>query len=240
MKSLGVFRAYNSVAAWRSRRQPTTSSCLPELNEIIRHSAKEAAISDHLTTLFAESLSINPRLIVELGVRGGDSTFVLARVARLCDARLISVDIDDCSGALSDPRWQFFQRDDLEFAKEFRQWHEEQGLTIDVLFIDTSHMYEHTVLEIEAWFPFLSDKSKVFFHDTNMRAVYFRKDGRVGFTRDNSRGVIRAIEQYFGRSFNESVDFVDVCGEWLIKHYSYGSGFTILERLTLPKQNNAS
>jgi len=144
---------------------------LKELEEIKTKALIKTDISDHLVPLFVESLSLKPKFIVELGVRGGESTFVLERVAQLCDSTLLSVDIEDCSRVSAYKKWTFVKRDDITFAKEFRSWCGQHGVEprIDVLFIDTSHLYEHTVEEIRDWFPFLSDRAKVFFHDTNLR-----------------------------------------------------------------------
>src|SRR5262249_44383255 len=96
--------------------------CLPELQQIQERIQRDTDISDHLPTLFAESLAAMPKLIVELGVRGGDSTFVLERVARLCRAKLLSVDIEDCSNVSDNPEWMFIQRDDITFAAEFPRY----------------------------------------------------------------------------------------------------------------------
>ena len=39
-------------------------------------------------------MAVRPRLIVELGVRSGESTFALERVARLCGSTMVSVDVE--------------------------------------------------------------------------------------------------------------------------------------------------
>ena len=75
---------------------------------------------------------------------------------------------------------------------------------VDVLFIDTSHLYEHTVKEIEAWFPLLAPNALVMFHDTNLRPNYTRQNGTCGVGWDNDRGVIRAIEEYLGETLDET------------------------------------
>ena len=47
------------------------------VHKIRRHAQKKKTdISDHLETLFVESLSMEPKLIVELGVGDGESTMV--------------------------------------------------------------------------------------------------------------------------------------------------------------------
>ena len=177
-------------------------------------------------------MSVRPRLLVELGVRGGASTFVLERVARLVGARLVSVDMDDCSRVCSWNRWHFVQSDDIAFAKAFPDWCAARQIQpcIDFLFIDTSHLFEHTVQEIDAWFPFLSDHARVAFHDTNIQKVYLRRDGSRGAGWANQRGVIAALEKHFGVPFNEQAYFVEVMNGWLIRHDPVCCGFTVLTK----------
>ena len=210
----------------------------PELYEILSRSRVRTDINDHLPTLFIESLNTKPRLIIELGVRDGESTFVFERVARLCDARVVSVDIKPASRLSQDERWRFVQSDDIEFAKRFPAWCRENGLPkeIDILFIDTSHFFEHTVQEIAHWFPLLAPRAKVFFHDTNLRRIYFRKDGSMGVAWSN-RGVIRALEKFFSKNFNEREEFTASINGWVITHYAQCSGFTILTRNPLKSEN---
>ncbi len=216
-------------------RKPKTClvTDLPAVNDIKQHSLKRSATNEHLETLFWESLSLKPRLIVELGVARGESSRVFAQVARLSGAKLVSVDINECSQALDWEGWVFIHKDDLEFAREFAHWCRAREIdpVIDVLFIDTSHYFEHTLEEIRAYFPFLADHAKVFFHDTNLDTYIFRKDGSLDLGWDNERGVIRALEAYFNKKFNEKEEFTDFVNPWLIKHYPHCSGLTVLEKL---------
>lgn len=158
-------RVYNSLLARGTNKRNSTRIECGELKEIIERTRTQNDISDHLTTIFCESVSTKPKLIVELGVRGGESTFVFERVAKLYNVTIVSVDIDDCLKASAYPSWNFVKRDDIAFAKEFDGWCRERGIAseIDVLFIDTSHLYEHTLQEIQSWFPFLTAQSKVNF-----------------------------------------------------------------------------
>lgn len=202
------------------------------LSQVAERAYLQTPLCDHLITMFNEALSAKPKLIVELGVAFGESNFVLERVARLYGAKLISVDIQDCSRVSKYEDWIFVQKNDLTFALEFADWGEQHGIEprIDVLFIDTSHFFTHSVLEIYYWFPWLSEKAKVFFHDTNLNETFLRKDGSVGIGWNNDRGVIRALEIYFGKTFDETADFTDRVNGWLIKHHAICNGFTILER----------
>jgi len=222
---------YNSLFARPDTRPPQTESAY--LNDVIRRSQQPRTdISDHLITLFNEAVTAKPKLIVELGVRGGESTFVLERVARLTGAHLVSVDIEDCSDSSSYENWNFIQMDDVAFAKQFKSWCAERNIdsAIDVLFIDTSHLFDHTVEEINNWLPLTSSRARVILHDTNMGGFYFRTDGSMGVGPDNQRGVIAALERYFRTTFREKRNFIDYRDGWLIRHYARSSGFTILER----------
>jgi cephalosporin hydroxylase len=200
--------------------------------EIMIYAKNPSDISDHLITIFSESLQMKPKLIVELGVRSGSSTFVLERVAKITNAKLVSVDIEDCSRISKYPRWYFIQKDDIQFAQEFRAWSLQNNISpqIDLLFIDTSHYYKHTVAEIYCWFPHLADHAKVMFHDTFMQNRFYRRDGSTGTGWDNQRGVIRALENFFNKTFDESVDFYEQIENWKIKHFHFCNGLTILEK----------
>jgi len=233
---------YNSLLDFRSRRLLMTSGS-GIFDEVIERSIKRTDINDHLATLFVESLSVRPSLIVELGVFNGESTFVFERVARICNARLVSVDVEDCSGVCSWPGWTFVKSDDIAFAKQFPEWCRDRHVEplIDILFIDTSHQYEHTIQELTHWLPFVSDRGKVFLHDTNfydtkVAKMFVRKDGSIGIGgyKDwtEQRSVIAALETYFHVRFDERRDFTSLAGGWAIKHHANCAGLTILEKLS--------
>jgi predicted O-methyltransferase YrrM len=223
---------YNFFRRPRPAPKPS-SSTLPELQEIeVRAASRRTDICDHLPTLFAEALATQPKLIVELGVRGGESTFALERAAKLADAHLLDVDLDECAAAGTYAKRSFVRGDDVAFAQQFPAWCASHGTrpVIDVLFIDTSHLYEHTREELRVWVPFLAPRGKLLLHDTNMRALYRRNDGSLGAGWDNERGVIRAIEEMVGARLDERRDFVTVAAGWLIRHWAHCSGLTVLER----------
>src|SRR5258707_1128498 len=141
----------------------------------------------HLSAAAAEALSVHPSLIVELGVRGGESTFAFERAARLSGAHVLSVDLEDCQVQSSYPKWTFVKQNDITFASQFPEWCSSHQLSpeIDVLFIDTSHLYQHTVEELRFWMPYLAANSKMIRHDTNMKRVYRRADRSLGLGWDN-------------------------------------------------------
>jgi cephalosporin hydroxylase len=200
------------------------------------------AMADHMGTIFADVVACRPRLIVELGTRGGESTRSMLAAGTRSDARMLSVDVRDCSDVPVPPRfrdrWTFVQCDDVAFGCHgFTAWCETNGVPprIDVLFIDTSHLYEHTVRELETWLPFVPVGGIVLLHDTNMREIYRRLNNRVHFGEDNDRGVIRALEEHLGRRYDETKQFVDVRRGWLVRHHPWASGLTYLKRIDEPE-----
>ena len=227
-----VCRLYNRFRRAAFPRQLRASG-FKELDEIRRFAARSSDIDEHLELMFTETLLLRPKLVVELGVRDGASTFVFERAAALCAATLVSVDIDDCSGVAHYSRWHFFRGDDVAFAARFHDFCRVRSIapSIDLLFIDTSHYYEHTVREIESWFPLLSPTAKVMFHDTNMRVAGPRRDGCIQLSWNNHRGVTRAIEEYLHTRIDETKEGIQYISGWLIRHVPYCNGFTILDRV---------
>ena len=111
--------------------------------------------------MFTKELGL--KTIVELGMRGDESTISLLYAAKETGGMVLSFDVDDCPGAkrsvselgLSDD-WRFKQTDDLPVI-----WQK----TIDHHFIDTSHTYEQTVAELRKFEPFVRDGGIMTMHD---------------------------------------------------------------------------
>lgn len=185
---------------------------------IKNYAQSKTDISEHLLTLFDESVSIKPKLIVELGTRGGESTKTFAEVAKIYNSFFVSVDMEDCATACDYKDWRFVKDDDVRFAKKFDAFCKENNIIpqIDILFIDTSHKYWHTRGEIKHWLPHLSQNGKIMFHDTNLKVW------------DNKRGVIRAIEKLVGTKFDENYNFELTFKKWHIKHFANCNGLTIV------------
>ena len=232
-------------AAVRQARPPRWRASYPNpiLAEALGRWGQAASdIRDHLPILFSEAVAARPRLIVELGTRGAVSTRALLAAAEVTGATVLSIDIADCSATDIPPRfaarWRFEQADDVAFAgAPFEAFCAQQGLApqAEVIFVDTSHTYDHTRAELAAWTPRLPPGGVMLFHDTNMGDGWFRRlDGVVSRGWDNERGVIRAIEELTGRRYDEGSRFTDAVGEFVIEHVPWSSGFTVLRRIGPP------
>ena len=237
-------RLWTSAAVWESLpryRNPRKRPICLDLRVLAMTGGEDAPasdISDHLPTLFYETIAQAPRLIVELGTRGGESTRTFLAAAARVGARMLSVDIEDCALPNLPPDiarlWSFERSDDIAFGESgFSQWCAANSVAaeIDLLFIDTSHVYEHTKDELRVWLPKVAPGGLVLLHDTNLDYVSERLDGSLQQGWNNGRGVIRALEEHLGQAFDEHRPFVTIAGGWLVRHVPYCGGLTSLRRL---------
>jgi predicted O-methyltransferase YrrM len=124
---------------------------------------KPTDISEHLPTLYMLTRELGLKTVLELGTREGFSTIAFLEAAKAIGGTVTSVDIEPCpkakervaSAGLED-YWTFIEGDDLAI-----EW----DRPIDHLFIDTSHMYEHTVKELNRFEPLVADGGVITLHD---------------------------------------------------------------------------
>lgn len=206
----------------------------PYLTAVRDRSRHRTDISDHLETLYRLALDRRAGLVVELGVRTGESTFALEQAVCQTGGWLVSVDIEPTAYSSEYEKWRFLQVDDLELARMFADEMAKLGApsTIDLLFLDTSHTYEHTVRELAAWMPLLSETGAAVLHDTNMARIFRRRDGSLGGGWNNRRGVIQAVEERFQTRWDEKREFSERRDGFQITHVPWCSGLTILERIS--------
>lgn len=227
--------AWNQVASRLSPRESGRPSVDPGLLAVRRQARTDSDISSHLETIYLESCLVSPRLIVELGVRGGETTRTLAQVARRTGAVLVSVDLEPSDlEPTSDVRWEFVLDSSIDFGRKFSAWAGGCGLPdqVDVLLLDTSHLLEESREEIAVWLPRVRTGGVIFLHDTCMRLVYRRRNGTLGYGWDNSRGVVQALEEYLGFSIDENRRLSGrTMGSWRISHDPISSGLTVLRKL---------
>ncbi len=109
------------------------------------HAHRYVDMEPHVDTLLR--LASKAPVIVELGVRGGVSTWAFLD-GMPEDGRLVSVDIDPTvpdqvpSRVSGDPRWALIIGDDRIDT------YQRQLPEADLVFIDTSHEYHHTAAEL--------------------------------------------------------------------------------------------
>ena len=218
------------------------TDALETYKELLAYSNKHNTdISSHLPILFVRGLLKNPKMILELGVRSGQSTISHSKVQKYFGAKLVGVDID-CNSDKVYSRLtgsKFFCMSDLDFPDYYKNDPEYAGKKFDIIFIDTSHLYEHTMQEIAAYMPLLSNNGMFVFHDSNVTPLengttYMRINNTFDYTPGNTRGVTQAIKEYFKIDFDESVyckSTITMNGSaFEMTHYPFCNGLTIIEK----------
>ena len=117
-------------------------------------------IVDHMVYLRLEAHFA--KTVIELGVRAGNSTIALLRGVTEVGGHLWSCDVnppDVPPEWLALPQWTFVQGDDLD-PKVIGHF----PPVVGCVFIDTSHDYDHTLAELQAYAPRATHS--VLCHDT--------------------------------------------------------------------------
>jgi predicted O-methyltransferase YrrM len=125
-------------------------------------------IQQHLPELRSSAACYPAGAVLELGVRWGTSTAALLAGVAQAGGHLWSVDIvpPTVSGWwASTGLWTLSIGDDLDPAVAARQPPE-----LDVLFIDTSHVYEQTLGELRTYAPRVAPGGLILCHDTELEA----------------------------------------------------------------------
>jgi predicted O-methyltransferase YrrM len=151
---------------WTSIREASLDSANPLPVTVGAMSDPPSDISHHLPTLSMLIVEFELRNVVELGVRSGVSTLALLEAATRAGGRVVSVDVEPCvearrrvAAAGLDTGWRFIQMSDLDVPDS------DLPRPIDLLFVDTTHLYEHTLAELDKYSPHLRPGSWVALHD---------------------------------------------------------------------------
>lgn len=115
----------------------------------------------HLPTFVALVEELDATHVLELGTRTGVSTVAWLH-ALDGRGRLTSVDLDPVPPIGEHAHWRFVQGDDLDPAVVC------QLEPADIVFIDTSHLYEHTLRELHTYRWLVKPGGVIVCHDTEL------------------------------------------------------------------------
>ena len=117
-------------------------------------------IVDHLPRFVAMVLDTNAQHVIELGTRTGVSTVAWLHGLEQTGGHLTSVDIDPAPAIGEHAQWTFIQGDDCDPAVfgTLRP--------ADIVFIDTSHLYDHTLKELHLYRWLVKPGGFLVLHDT--------------------------------------------------------------------------
>lgn len=130
-------------------------------NEYQDRCAQDSDMQPYMPILFATVLRYPNARVTELGTQGGNSTTALLAAAELVEGFVWSVDINEVTAPAwfkDTGLWEFTHAGDMDPAVTPRP--------CDVLFIDTSHEYEHTLRELRKFVPSVKPGGTVLLHDT--------------------------------------------------------------------------
>ena len=118
----------------------------------------------HVLTVWAMSMQIHAKRILELGVRTGNTTLPFLLAAKELGGHVHSVDLDpttfNCPTDLQ-PHWTFFQSDAIKWLEDRAA----TGAQYDLVYIDDWHSYPHVKRELEIIEPMIAPSSIILLHD---------------------------------------------------------------------------
>ncbi|MDO8288771.1 MAG: class I SAM-dependent methyltransferase [Parvibaculum sp.] len=126
--------------------------------EEARHAAQQ------LICLYEEACKHPNGLFLELGTDRGQGSRAMLAACEKNGASLVSIDIRDCSGAVTSDRWTFVQASSTDRDYIVTQAPALLG-GIDLVYVDSLHTPEHVEKEVYAWFDLLKPGGVMFFDD---------------------------------------------------------------------------
>jgi cephalosporin hydroxylase len=146
--------------------RPTEEQRVNFADEYAQRCGSWSDIVDHLPHLHDTVCRFPGATVLELGTRAGNSTAAFLAAAEQVGGRVWSIDI-------ARPRIP-----DWWYDAEFWSLHVGDDMApdalafgpavVDVLFIDTSHGYDHTLAELDAYVPRVRPGGIVLCHDTEL------------------------------------------------------------------------
>jgi cephalosporin hydroxylase len=132
--------------------------------------SKWSDIQEYLPFLHEQAWSRPGCRVLELGARRCTSTLAFLAGVAEAGGHVWSCDVQDVRqlpGGIGmwarNPLWTFVQGDDMDDDVQAQL-----PPVCDLLFIDTSHEYEHTLAELRAYMPRVAPGGIALFHDTNV------------------------------------------------------------------------
>lgn len=131
-------------------------------DEYARVCATPSDIVAHLPRFVALVNDLDAKHVIELGTRSGVSTiaWLYALEGR---GHLTSVDLDPKPPIGDYPHWTFIQGNDMSMRVL------ERLKPADIVFLDTSHLYADTIVELNTYLDLVKPGGRIVCHDTQLR-----------------------------------------------------------------------
>lgn len=129
----------------------------------LRSGYQASDIHAHLGYMRDLVVELGALVVIELGVRAANSTVAWLAGLEATGGYLWSVDVAAAMTAIDHDRWTFVQGDDMHPAVMA-----DLPPKADILFIDTSHQYQHTLAELRLYGPLVRAGGRIVLHDTEL------------------------------------------------------------------------
>lgn len=161
-------------------------------------------INEHLPVMADLVKQLDAQHVIELGTRSGVSTVAWLHALAATGGRLTSVDIDTMPPIGEWPHWTFVQADDTnpELIASLEP--------ADIVFIDTSHRFQHTLDELNLYLPLVKPGGVIVLHDTELETP-------TDFPGDTNYPVMRAVQAFTDEHVLEWVNLPNCWGLAIIK-----------------------
>lgn len=130
--------------------------------EYERLCATPSDIHEHLPTFVSLVDELNAQHVIELGTRTGVSTVAFLHALTGTGGHLTSIDIDERPVIGDHDHWTFIQGDDLDPAITAKLD------PAEIVFIDTSHLYDQTLHELNVYRWLVKPGGLILLHDTEL------------------------------------------------------------------------
>lgn len=137
--------------------------------------AQPSDIQGHLDTFVALVETLDAQRVCELGVRGGVSTVAWLEGLRRTGGHLWALDVQP-TAPFAHRQMTFVCGDDCDPAVI-----DQVPDDLDIVFVDTSHLFAHTRREIELWVPKLALGGCIAFHDVDVERFDHHPDDEVPY-----------------------------------------------------------
>jgi predicted O-methyltransferase YrrM len=147
-------------------------------------------IYEHLPVLRNLAVRMRAQRIIELGVRGGNSTWAWLEALGETEGHLWCVDIDPLPAEvarLAGDMVTFVQGDDCSPVVL-----DQLPTEVDIVFIDTDHTYALTYAEVQTYLPRIRPGGRLVLHDTAVRS--FPHHAQPGYASQPRYPVCQALE----------------------------------------------
>ena len=131
---------------------------------------------NHIDQMIDFVSSRNNPVILEFGVERGSSTKKFIDFAEKNDAKIFSVDINDCSNVSNSKNWQFLKSDDLNIDKVIENFKEIKETGVDLIYIDSYHEDKHVQKLLSLYFKYVKKGGAIFVDDVDSFPFRKKKD----------------------------------------------------------------